>query len=92
MIDDTEIYQFFIEPSTPAQRQYEALRAYFIDRLPQQTIAERFGYTVNTVRNMVYEFRQQFRNQEAPFFNSLESQSLTCRPAIKSVQNNLTIL
>ena len=26
--------QFFLEPATPRQRQYEALRAYFVEQLP----------------------------------------------------------
>ncbi|MEK6233846.1 MAG: hypothetical protein N2C14_03955 [Planctomycetales bacterium] len=67
MIDDTSVLRFFIEPSTPAQRQYEALRAFFMERTSQQDIADRFGYTINTVRNMVYEFRH---GRLSPFFKT----------------------
>ena len=37
--------QFFLEPATPRQRQYEALRAYFVEQLPVKEVATRFGYT-----------------------------------------------
>jgi hypothetical protein len=34
---------FFLEPQHPRHRQYEALRAYFIDELPSAEAAGRFG-------------------------------------------------
>src|SRR5580658_1805615 len=40
----TEESRFFLEPASPAQRQYEALRAYFLEGSPSQQVAERFGY------------------------------------------------
>ena len=37
--------RFFLEPSSPKQRQYEALRAYFAQELPSAEAARAFGYT-----------------------------------------------
>ena len=37
--------RFFLEPVRPKQRQYEALRAYFVENLPVKDVAARFGYT-----------------------------------------------
>src|SRR5215472_3283658 len=44
-MDLTECRQFFERPATPSQRQYEALRAYFIEGLASPEVARRFGYT-----------------------------------------------
>ena len=41
----TDMARFFLEPSNPTHRQYEALRAYFVDHLPSAEAARRFGYT-----------------------------------------------
>ena len=55
--DLTECRRFFAEPATPQQRQYEALRAYFHDRLPSAEVARRFGYTPGAFRVLCYAFR-----------------------------------
>ena len=36
---------FFLAPESTLQRQYEALRAYFVDQLGSVEVARRFGYT-----------------------------------------------
>jgi transposase len=41
-----------------AHRQYEALRAFFVDGVPGKDVAERFGYTLGSFRQLVHEFRQ----------------------------------
>ena len=50
--------RFFSEPHSPRQRQYEALRAYFLDQLPSAEVAKRFGYTVGAFRALCYSFRR----------------------------------
>lgn len=69
-MDDTHCYQYFLEPSDPLQRQYEALRAVFIDGRPQQEVAEQFGYTYGTLRQMMHEFRRACRDGASPFSGS----------------------
>src|SRR5277367_5691267 len=49
--------RFFLAPEEPRQRQYEALRAYFIERLPSAEVAPRFGYTHGAFRALCYQFR-----------------------------------
>jgi hypothetical protein len=39
----TELERAFLEPTDPTHRQYEALRAYFVEGLPSQEVAKRFG-------------------------------------------------
>jgi hypothetical protein len=49
----------FLEPSNSTRRQYEALRAFFVDRLPSAEVAARFGYTPGSFRVLVHQFRGQ---------------------------------
>ena len=53
----TDPKQFFLEPSNSAQRQYEALRAFFIEEIPSAEAAKRFGYTPGSFRVLVHDFR-----------------------------------
>jgi hypothetical protein len=54
----TEEVRFFLVPASPAQRQYEALRAYFVEGLSSQLVAERFGYTPGSFRVLCHHFRR----------------------------------
>lgn len=63
--DLTKCRKFFLEPLTPKQRQYEALRAYFIEGLPSDEAARKFGYTAGAFRQLCHEFR---RMEEPEFF------------------------
>lgn len=48
---------FFTQPVLTWQRRYEALRAFFVDRLPTQLVAERFGFSAGYVRLLCHQFR-----------------------------------
>jgi hypothetical protein len=60
----TELARIFLEPATPTHRQYEALRAYFVEGLPSQAVAKRFGSTPGSFRVLCHQFRQ---NPQRPF-------------------------
>ena len=49
--------EYFAEPGEPAQRRYEALRAYFVDELPAAVVAARFGYSPAVVHQMASDLR-----------------------------------
>ena len=49
----------FLEPSNSTHRQYEALRAFFVDGVPSAEAALRFGYTPGSFRVLVHQFRNQ---------------------------------
>ena len=49
--------EYFSQPSEPAQRRYEALRAYFVDGLAASEVAERFGYSPANVHQMATDLR-----------------------------------
>jgi hypothetical protein len=64
-MDLMECRRFFERPATPSQRQYEALRAYFIEGLASAEAARRFGYTPAAFRMLCYDFR---RGELSDFF------------------------
>jgi hypothetical protein len=57
----TDFSHLFLEPTSATHRQYEALRAFFVDRLPSPEAACRFGYTPGSFRVLVHQFRQNPR-------------------------------
>jgi Transposase DDE domain len=54
----TELSQAFLHPSNSTHRQYEALRAFFVDNVPSREVAHRFGYSPGSFRVLVHGFRQ----------------------------------
>ena len=48
---------YFTRPITSWQRRYEALRAYIVERLPAELVAERFGFSAGYVRLLSHQFR-----------------------------------
>jgi len=49
--------EYFLTPAEPAQRRYEALRAYFLEDLTASEVAARFGYSPANVHQMASELR-----------------------------------
>jgi len=61
--------QFFLEPQQTFHRQYEALRAVFVEGQPLEPVAVRFGYKVSTLQAMISRFRAERRcGATPPFF------------------------
>jgi len=54
-----DLAQVFLVPQNATHRQYEALRAYFVEQLPGPEVARRFGYTTGSLQQLVHQFRQQ---------------------------------
>ena len=55
----------FLEPTNSTHRQYEALRAYFVEGLSSAEAAKRFGYTPGSFRVLCHDFR---KNPQREFF------------------------
>ena len=53
-----DLAHVFLDPQNVTHRQYEALRAYFVDQTPAADIAQRFGYTVGSLHQLAHQFRQ----------------------------------
>src|SRR3954464_10428115 len=61
--------QFFLEPQQTFHRQYEALRAVFVEGQPLEPVAVRFGYRLSTLQAMASRFRAARRcGATPPFF------------------------
>lgn len=50
---------YFLEPRSIAQKQYEALRGYFVENIPAADIAKRYGYTLRAFTSLVATFRKK---------------------------------
>ena len=57
----TDISQVFLEPTNATHRQYEALRAFFVEGISSAEVARSFGYTPGSFRVLVHQFRQDPR-------------------------------
>ena len=66
MTDDDEFnpIEYFQNPKEPAQKRYEALRAYFLESLTQKEAAKRAGYSISTFQSLV----SNFQNGKVEFF------------------------
>jgi len=58
---------FFLSPEFPLQRQYEALRAFFVEEEPSAEVARRFGYSQGAFRVLCHQFRHN-PDKRASFF------------------------
>jgi len=68
MIDDTNTLtdpaSFFLKPGPPRHRQYEALRAYFVDGKSSEEAARAFGYSPGAFRVLCSHFRNNPQARE----------------------------
>lgn len=56
--------RFFKHPKTPGQKQYEALRAFFIDHVPGKEVIRKYGYTYAAFNSL----KQRFKSGNLNFF------------------------
>ena len=71
-MEDAACFNFFSHPTQTYHRQYEALRAVFVDGRSQKDVADEFGFEYSSFRQLVSQFRRD-RNStepsdESPFF------------------------
>jgi hypothetical protein len=73
-MDGIHTSRFFLEPKQTFQRQYEALRAIFVEGEPLNQVAERFGYKSSALRSMACRFRGNCRRGvTSPFFSRTDA-------------------
>jgi transposase len=56
-------YRYFAHPRSPGQKQYEALRTFYMDNLPARVVADKFGYTAASFNAL----RQKFKTEKLSF-------------------------
>ena len=69
-LTESQTAAFFLSPEVPLHRQYEALRAYFVEQLPSAQAALRFSYSPGAFRVLCHQFRHNPEKRSA-FFRSL---------------------
>lgn len=68
-MEESHERRFFLEPQQTVHRQYEALRSVFVEDQPLDQVADRFGYTISTLRSMISRFHAHCqRGVSPPFF------------------------
>jgi transposase len=63
---------FFENPQNTAQKQYEALRAFYFENRSGEEVAKQFGYTINSFYSLTRDFKKHL-SEGAPaqyFFHS----------------------
>lgn len=55
----------FVQPLSPTQRQYEALRAHYVDGKPARVAADQFGYTLGAYYALMHEVRTKTADPHA---------------------------
>lgn len=71
--------KFFTAPMNLRQKQYEALRTFFVDRLSAAEVAKKFGYTLNAYHSLVRDFRKSLKENGASLGDDYFTQPETGR-------------
>jgi len=49
--------RFFTKPKVSLQRQYEAVRSIFVDKVSAASVAKKYGYSIKTIYSLVRDFK-----------------------------------
>ena len=71
MARSQELSRLFQHPESTAQRHYEICRAYFLEQLTANEVAERFQLQVNSIRTLVRDFARH--PELGPFFHAVHT-------------------
>ncbi len=58
---------FFLSPQQALHRQYEALRAFFVEQFPSHQVAQRFSYSSGAFRVLCHQFRHDPQKRSSFF-------------------------
>jgi transposase len=60
---------FFTNPPNTAQKQYEALRSFYLEKCSGEEVAKRFGYTLSSFYSLTRDFKKiLLQDKPAQFF------------------------
>ena len=86
--DITKCRRFFGEPGSARQRQYEALRTFYLEGVPSAEAAKRFGYAPGTFRVLCHAFRRD----ELPEFFTAGKPGPTSQPKKSAAHEQIVAL
>ncbi len=77
---------FFTFPRSIAQKQYEALRMYFLEGVPAKEVAGRFGYTYRGFTTIISDFRDKIKSGDTEhLFFAPTSRGRPVSPVVDSI-------
>lgn len=56
---------FFANPQNAVQKQYEALRAFYVEKCSGEEVAKRFGYTLTSFYSLTRDFKKNLSHDKA---------------------------
>jgi len=59
---------YFENPQDPSQKKYEALRAFYVEELGNEEVADKFGYSPDYFKKLRFYFNRQIDQNINPFF------------------------
>lgn len=59
---------FFTNPQNSVQKQYEALRAFYVEKCPGEEVAKRFGYTLSSFYSLARDFKKNLSQDKPALF------------------------
>jgi transposase len=80
---------FFLQPQDPMQRRYEALRALIVEQQGPEGVAQRFGYSIHTLRALM---RNAQKEALPPFFLPLKQGPKTPRQTTIQLKDRIVDL
>lgn len=82
---------FFCSPKNTAQKRYEALRAFYIEKRPGEEVAKQFGYKLSSFYSLTRDFKKQLL-QDNPDFHFFISKPTGRRPKADTTEANQFII
>lgn len=62
--------KYFLNPDNRTQRQYEALRLFYIENVSAKEVSQKFGFTENYFKKLRFQFSKQIKNEQNPYFSN----------------------
>jgi predicted DNA-binding protein (UPF0251 family) len=76
---------FFLKPATISQKQYEALRLYFVEGVPAKVVVEKFGYTHRGFTTIITQFNKNLKSDIQKIFSLLRKREAGKKLSISKV-------
>lgn len=85
------VVEFFSSPQNPRQKQYEALRAFYLEKQSAATVADRFGYTLSSFYSLTRTFRK-YLEQDHPARRYFIAESAGAKPRFQGSETEQLII
>ena len=83
---------FFLNPTHPTQKLYEALRSFYVGRLSASDVAQKFGWSTNYFNKLRTQFHQALLSNDPPEFFVKKTSGPTPLKVEESVKERIIAL